>query len=108
MCAGLEGVELKGFLVRKEPKKHGNRNLIEGKELTKKDRVVVVDDVVTSGGSIIRAINVLSQNKIKVIKAVAVVDREQGARENFKKLGCDFFALFTKSDLFNAYDQKKK
>ena len=96
--ASLKKVKLKGFLVRKEIKGHGRRNLIEGPNLTKRERIVVVDDVVTSGGSLIKAVKVLNESGYKVIKAIAVVDREEGAREAFDEIGCPLVSLFTKSD----------
>lgn len=90
--------ELKGFIIRKEPKKHGRQRLIEGKELGKGERVVIVDDVATSGGSLIKSIEILKSARVKIIKAVAVVDREEGAEENLSKLDCPLVSIFTKSD----------
>ncbi len=90
---------LKGFIVRKEPKKHGRGNLIEGKDLTPRDRVVLIDDVATTGGSLVRALESLRNKKIKVVKALVIVDREEGAREVFLKLRCPFQSIFTKKDL---------
>ena len=90
--------KLKGFLVRKLPKKHGRQKLIEGQVLTSKDRVVIVDDVATSGSSLIKTIEVLKKEKIKVVAAVSVVDREEGATEALAKYGCPLISLFAKSD----------
>lgn len=102
MLAAQEGKGLKGFLVRKEPKKHGRQNLIEGKELTSKDRVVIVDDTATSGGSLIKTIEALKNDDIKVVKAIVVVDREEGAQENLGKLNCPLVSLFTKTELLRS------
>jgi len=96
--AQQEGRPLKGFLIRKEPKKHGRQNLIEGKDLTKADRIVLVDDVATSGGSFIRSIAALKKDGLKVLKAVSVVDRQEGAREALEKLGCPLISLFKASE----------
>jgi len=96
---------LKGFLIRKSPKKHGRQKLIEGQELRVGDRVILFDDVATSGSSLIKALEVLKKEKIKVVKAITVVDREEGARENLAKLGCPLISLFTKADFL---DTKKK
>lgn len=90
--------KLKGFLIRKNPKKHGRQKLIEGQELKKGDKVILFDDVATSGSSIIRSIEVLRKEKIKVLKAVTVIDREEGAKENLAKFNCPLESLFTKSD----------
>ncbi len=92
--------KLKGFLIRKSPKKHGQQRLIEGQKLAASDKVVIVDDVATSGGSLIRALDVLKGEKIKVKQAIAIVDREEGAKEYLSKLDCPLTSLFTKSDFF--------
>ena len=90
--------KLKGFIIRKSPKKHGRQKLIEGKELKKGERVVIVDDVATSGGSLVKSIEALRPQKVKIIKSVAVVDRQEGALEALAKLNCPLVSLFTKSD----------
>lgn len=90
----------RGFLVRKAPKKHGRQKLIEGQELSSSDRVVLLDDVATSGSSLIKSIEILRPYKVKILKAVVVVDREEEARENLSALGCPLFSLFRKNDFF--------
>jgi orotate phosphoribosyltransferase len=89
---------LKGFLVRKSPKKHGRQKLIEGQALAPGDRAVIIDDVATSGSSLIKAIEVLRQEKVKIISALVVVDRQEGARKNLAGYDCPLVSLFTKSD----------
>lgn len=102
LCLSAQkGEKLKGFIVRQAPKKHGRQNLIEGKELTKSDRVILVDDVATSGGSLVRALEVLNKEKIKVLKAIVVVDRQEGGEETLKALGCPLIALFKAGDFLN-------
>jgi len=98
MLAYKNKKNLKSFLIRKSPKKHGRQKLIEGKELKPGERVVVLDDVATSGGSLVKSIEVLKQEKVKVIKAITVVDREEGAQEALAELGCPLVSLFKKSD----------
>lgn len=90
--------KLKGFLIRKSPKKHGRQKLIEGQVLASGERAVIVDDVTTSGSSLIKAIEVLKKEKIKVVAAISVVDREEGAREALACYKCPLISLFTKSD----------
>ncbi len=90
--------KLKGFLIRKSPKKHGRQKLIEGEELKAGDKVVLFDDVATSGSSFIKSLEVLKEEKVKVVKAICVIDREEGAKENLAKLGCPLVSLFTKAD----------
>jgi len=100
MLAHMDKKNLKGFLIRKTPKSHGRQQLIEGKELSKGERVVIVDDVATSGSSLITAIEILSKENIEIVKAVSVIDREEGAIENLSKLNCPLVSLFKKSDFF--------
>ncbi|MCF7908035.1 MAG: orotate phosphoribosyltransferase [Candidatus Omnitrophica bacterium] len=90
--------KLKGFLIRKTPKKHGRQKLVEGQDLKSGMKVVIVDDVATSGGSLIKSIEILKQERIKVVKALVVVDREEGATENLAALNCPLVSLFRKSD----------
>lgn len=99
ILAHKEGKKLKAFLVRKTPKKHGQQNMIEGKELTKEDRVVLLDDVVTSGSSLIASFKALKKAKIKVIKTIVVLDRKEGARQAFSKLKSPLESIFVIDDL---------
>ena len=87
-----------GFIVRKDKKKHGMQKLIEGTELKKSDRVLIVDDVVTTGSSTIAAIKAVKEIGCKIIKAIAIVDREEGAAKNIKKLGLKLDPIFTIRD----------
>ncbi len=97
--AGEEGTSLKGLLIRKEPKSHGRGRLIEGPDLKEGEEVVVVDDVATSGSSLLRSIETLRSAGLKVRRAVVVVDREEGAREALRDVGVELFSLFSRSDL---------
>lgn len=91
---------LRGFIVRKEPKQHGTRNWIEG-PVAKGQRVAIVDDVVTSGGSIITAINCARIEGLDPVLAIAIVDREEGGAENIEREGnIPFEPLFRYSELF--------
>lgn len=99
MAAHQNGKNLRGFLVRKEAKKHGRQNLIEGIELNENDRVVLIDDVATTGGSIIKALDVLKPLNVNVVRAMVVVDRQEGAQERFKELKCPLTALLTKEEI---------
>ncbi len=99
--AGLEDLPLKGFIVRKEAKGHGTQSLVEG-SLTQGDRVVIVEDVVTTGGSSIQAIAAVKAIGCDVRKVLAVVDREEGGREALKELGYPLEAVFTARELMAA------
>ncbi len=88
------------FVIRKEPKGHGLNRWIEG-EVFEGERVAIIDDVVTTGESTIKAIHRARESNLKVEFAVSLVDREEGGMENILKEGIDLFSLFTKTDLFN-------
>ncbi|MDG6924165.1 MAG: orotate phosphoribosyltransferase [Nitrososphaerota archaeon] len=87
---------LNAFWVRKKLKDHGMQNLIEG-NVRKGSRVVILDDVITTGGSSFQAAEAVKNFGAKVIQAIAIVDR--GATENFRKSGIPYFAFFTEKDL---------
>jgi orotate phosphoribosyltransferase len=85
--------------VRKEKKDHGTGQLIEGMQNLKKDAsVVLVEDVVTTGESALRAINVLNENGINVLYVIALVDRLEGAKENLTAAGVELRSIFTRED----------
>lgn len=92
------GPPVAGFLVRKEPKKHGTQQYIEGWHGAADDPVVIVDDVCTTGGSTIKAIEQAKATEWNVVAAICLVDREEGGREAIEKL-CPFHALFTAQEL---------
>ena len=89
---------LSSFVVRKAPKAHGQTKLIEG-NFKAGDSVVVIDDVITTGESTIKAIEAVQQAGGKVAFAAILVDREQGGRQNIEAKGCKVVSAFTKSDL---------
>ncbi len=88
----LEGEPINAFIVRREPKKHGTQRYIEG-ELPRGSRVAIVDDVITSGGSILRSIEVVEGEGCQVVKVVAILDRQQGGSAEVRRRGYDFTAL---------------
>jgi orotate phosphoribosyltransferase len=87
---------LEGFFVRKKTKDHGSQQRIEGK-LKSGDRVLILDDVLTTGESCIQAIEAVEEAGGKVERVVCIVDRLQGAAERLAKY--DFRPLFTIRDL---------
>jgi orotate phosphoribosyltransferase len=90
------GGQLHGFLVRSAPREHGRLIKIEGIEsLPKEASVVVLEDVVTTGGSLIHAIEATHENELRVLAAFCVVDRQEGGREAIEKLGIPLYALMT-------------
>jgi orotate phosphoribosyltransferase len=90
------GKTLEGFFVRKQVKGHGSQERIEGL-VNRGDRVVVVDDVLTTGESVVQAIEAVEQRGATVGRVVCIVDRLQGARERLAKY--DFRPLYTMRDL---------
>jgi orotate phosphoribosyltransferase len=106
MISNLDGRPLDVFVVRKEAKKHGTQRWIEG-NLEAGDSVVVVDDVVTTGASTITAITRAVEAGFKVVKVVAIVDREEGGRGNIEKAtDAPFASVCTRSDLLKLRDEK--
>ena len=95
---GLKKISLNGFLVRKEEKQHGTGRLIEG-NLKKGDKVAVVEDVITTGGSVLKAINAIEDAGAAISRVLVIVDREEGGEEKFKELGYEFYSVFKISDL---------
>ena len=90
------------FVVRKQAKDHGTGKLIEGAATTG-DRAVVVDDVLTSGGSVIKAVQAARDAGLKVTHALVIVDRqEQDGRKKVEELGITLISLLTVKDLMIA------
>jgi orotate phosphoribosyltransferase len=83
---------LRAFTVRKEAKTHGTGNLIEG-PFSIHDRVVVIEDVITTGKSALQAIDAVRQQGAEVVGVLAVVDREEGGVEAIRSSGCDVITL---------------
>lgn len=96
-----EKYRLKGFSVRKEAKSHGKKKLIEG-NLGIKDKVVILDDVITTGSSTIKAIKAVKEFGCNIIMVVALVDRCEGGIEEIRKLGYDVRTIFTIDDLLDS------
>jgi len=92
-------VPLRLFYVRKEAKDHGMGKRIEGPPLPAGARALIVDDVITTGGSILKACDILQEDTgAKVVGAMAIIDREEGGREVLEMAGLRVWSLFRKSD----------
>ena len=89
---------LQVFTVRKEAKEYGAGRRIEG-NFSSGDPVVVVDDVVTTGGSTLRAIDAIEAEGGKVLFAFVLVDREEGGRQALEERGVKVVSLFTRAEL---------
>lgn len=88
------------LMIRKEKKGYGTSKLIEG-ELNEGDDVIVVEDVSTTGGSLLKAIKAIEENGGNVVRAFVVVDRQEGAIEEFRNHGIDLEPLITVDEFFN-------
>ncbi|MCI6994073.1 orotate phosphoribosyltransferase [uncultured Methanobrevibacter sp.] len=87
------------LMIRKEKKGYGTSKLIEG-ELNEGDNVIVVEDVSTTGGSLLKAIKAINENGGNVTRAFVVVDREEGAIEAFEKEGIKLEPLISVNEFF--------
>ncbi|MGN0829099.1 MAG: orotate phosphoribosyltransferase [Akkermansia sp.] len=90
---------LKVFTVRKEAKDHGRGKRIEG-NFEAGQQIIVVDDVITTGGSTLKAIDAIEAEGGKVVAALVLVDREEGGREAIEGRGVPVFPLFTRRSIF--------
>lgn len=96
----LKGRPVAGFMVRKEPKGHGLKLWVEGRaNLPDGAKVAMVEDTVTTGGSLIQAIERVEADGLVVAQVIVVVDREEGARERLAEAGYDLIALTGRREL---------
>lgn len=89
------------FLIRKTPKAHGRMLQIEGPALEAGDEVVLLDDVATTGGSLIDSIEILKKMDVSVREAIVIIDREEGAAENLSKYDCQLTSIFKAREFFS-------
>jgi orotate phosphoribosyltransferase len=93
----LRGAPIQAFFVRKKPKEHGAKLTVEGLakgESLQGKRVVIVEDVTTTGGSALKAVDVVREAGGDIAFVLTMVDREEGAAEAFKDAGLSFRSLF--------------
>jgi orotate phosphoribosyltransferase len=96
--AGIRDIRLRGIIIRKEAKQHGTGQFVEG-PFVPGERVVLVEDVVTTGGSALMAIERCEAVGLTVDRVLAVVDRLEGGREAFAQRGFELSTLLTIRDL---------
>lgn len=100
IAAHLEGHSIHAFIIRKEPKGHGTGQWLEGrKNLPPGSRVIIVEDVTTTGGSSLKAVQRAEEEGLEVLGIVTLVDREEGAQENITESGQILKSVFTKSEV---------
>lgn len=100
--AFLNKKPVNSFVVRKEQKEHGLKKLVEG-DVQAGDRVVIVDDVITTGGSTIKAITAARAEGLDVVRVIVLVDREEGGKEEIARHIEAVDAIFTKTELLDGY-----
>jgi orotate phosphoribosyltransferase len=103
MISFIEKQPIPAFIIRKEPKGHGTGAWLEG-SLPDGARVVVVEDVVTTASSALKAIEKLKEAGHHVIKVVSLLDRLEGGEENLAKAGYSLKSIFTLEDLKSVSD----
>ena len=95
-----QGRPLDGLLVRKEAKGHGTGQFVEGLgNFHTGDRVAMLEDVVTTGGSLLKACDRVRDAGLSIVAVCAILDREEGGREKLREAGYDLLALFTRAEL---------
>ncbi|MBI5640887.1 MAG: orotate phosphoribosyltransferase [Nitrospirae bacterium] len=93
---------VEAFVVRKTAKAHGTMQWIEG-NVRAGDRVVIVDDVITTGKSTIEAITRAKEGGLDVVKVIALVDRQEGGKENIEATGHKVEAVVTREEIMELY-----
>ena len=101
----LKGNPIEAFIVRKTPKSHGTMQLIEG-NVKKGDRVVIVDDVITTGKSTIEAITKAKEDGLEVVKVITFIDRQEGGREAIEALGYKVDSVITRDEVMKIYKRQ--
>ena len=107
LISQLEGQPIKEFIVRKEKKDHGIPAKVEG-ECVAGEKVVVVDDVITTGGSTIKAIEAVQKLGLEVSKVVVLVDREEmNGRQNIENLCPEVEPLIKRTEVMASFRKRK-
>jgi orotate phosphoribosyltransferase len=99
------GGKLQAFFVRKKPKDHGAKKLVEGLpkgETLRGKNVVVLEDTTTTGGSSMQAVRALREEGANIVLVLTIVDRLEGAKENFAAEGLELRALYTADEFLNS------
>ena len=97
--AGARGMKLSGFIVRKEAKTHGTGKQVEGPRPPAGARVVLLEDVITTGGSSLKALEAVKKElDVKPVAVIALLDRLEGGAEALKADGCELWPVFTRKD----------
>ncbi len=101
------GRPIKSFIVRKDVKVHGTKSKIEG-DVKPGEKVVIIDDVITTGASTIAAIERAKEEGLVIDRVVVLIDREEGALENIEKYIKRVDSILTRTDIMKIYENKGK
>jgi len=101
----LKNSPVQAFVVRKIAKAHGTMQWIEG-NITAGDKVAIVDDVITTGKSTIEAITKAKEGRLDIVKVIALVDRQEGGKENIEALGHTVETVVTREEVMALYRSK--
>jgi orotate phosphoribosyltransferase len=102
----LNKMPIEAFVVRKSAKAHGTMQWIEG-NITKGDKVVIVDDVITTGKSTIEAISRAGEAGLEIAKVIALIDRQEGGKENIETLGYKVEPVITRDEVMELYRARR-
>lgn len=98
--AHQEGRKINAFIVRKTPKTHGTQKWIEGPPFPPNARIVVLEDVVTTGATLLETIDrIKSERPCEIVKVICLVDRLEGGKENLAAAGYQLQPIFLRTDL---------
>ncbi len=100
-----KGRPIKSFIVRKDAKDHGTKSAIEG-NIRPGEKVAILDDVITTGGSTITAIQRASEEGLVIDRVIALIDREEGGRENIMAHVTRVEAVLTRTEIMARYREK--
>ena len=101
----MRGKPIQAFFVRKKPKEHGARLSVEGLapgESLAGKRVVIVEDVTTTGGSAIKAVDAVRDTGADIVMVFTMVDREEGATDTFREAELDFRSLYKAAEFLKG------
>jgi orotate phosphoribosyltransferase len=101
-----QGKPIKSFIIRKDVKEHGTKSAVEG-DVRPGEKVVIIEDVITTGGSTLTAIERAREAGLIIERVVALVDREEGGKENIIRQVARVDAVFTRSDIMSRYEEKR-
>ena len=99
----LGGRPLPGFIVRKQAKGHGTNKYLEGMaNFRPGQKVALLEDVVTTGGTLLKACERVVESGLEIVTVLCVLDREQGGKDNLRKAGYELEAIFTREALLRT------